>query len=67
MKAQEGTWTRDVGLFGNEVGGTTGVHFKNLLHMVTQFVTVNDQLRLTVDIALNTSEESTSRLQLQTQ
>ena len=39
---------------------------ENLLHAVTQFVTINDQVRLTVDIALNTPDESTSRLQLQT-
>jgi len=39
---------------------------ENLLHVVTQFVTVDDQVRLVVDITLNTPDKSTSRLQLQT-
>jgi hypothetical protein len=42
---------------------------ENLLHVVTQFVTVDDQVRLTVGITLNKAQwsvASTSRLQLQT-
>jgi len=38
--------------------------WENLLHMVTQFVTVNDQVRLTIEFILNLSHWFTSHLQL---
>jgi len=66
QKQRKGAKQATLDLLGMKLGGPQLFTLENLLHAVTQFITVDDQVGLTVESKLNMCNQSSSCLPLQT-